>query len=193
MSLTLRELFLKNRSYRRFFQEEKISTDFLKEIVDNTRLMPSPANLQPLKYAIVNNEEINQKLFRYLKWAAYLPQWDGPEEGERPSAYIVILGNRGISGHIAWDYGIALQTIQLSAVEKGYGACAIVSCDKEKIRELLQIPQELEIACVMALGKPKETVVIDNVTDGNIKYWRDDQQIHHVPKRKLDDLIFNIY
>ncbi len=189
MASTFRELLIKNRSYRRFFQEEKIGIDILKEIVENIRFTPSPANLQPLRFVIIQNPEMNRKIFVHLKWAAYLTDWDGPGEGERPSAYIVITGNRNLSPHIAWDYGIALQTLQLSAAEKGYGACAIVSCNKDKIRELLEIPQELEIACVLALGKPKEKVVIDDVKDGNIKYSRDKNQVHHVPKRSLDDLI----
>jgi len=189
MALNFRELLLKNRSYRRFYQEEKIELRVLKEMVENIRFTPSPANLQPLKFVIVNNPEMNRKIFPHLKWAAYLKGWDGPVEGERPSAYIVILGSRNISAHVAWDYGIALQTLQLSAVEKGYGACAIVSCDKERIRELLGIPGELEIGCVLALGKPKEKVVIDEVKDGDIKYWRDGQDVHHVPKRSLDELI----
>jgi len=189
MALNFRELLLKNRSYRRFYQEEKIERRVLREMVENIRLTPSPANLQPLKFVIVDNPEMNRKIFPHLKWAAYLKDWDGPVEGERPSAYIVMLGNRNVSAYVAWDYGIALQTLQLSAVEKGYGGCAIVSGDKEKIRELLGIPVELEIGCVLALGKPREKVVIDEVKDGNIKYWRDGQGVHHVPKRSLDELI----
>jgi nitroreductase len=189
MTLNFRELLVKNRSYRRFHQEERIAPGVLKELVEDARLTPSPANLQPLKFVIVNNPEVNRELFGYLKWAGYLRDWDGPEEGERPAAYIVILGDRSISAHVGWDYGIALQTLQLSAVDKGYGGCAVASCDKEKIRELLDIPGELEIGCVLALGKPAEKVVIDEVKDGDIKYWRGEDQVHHVPKRTLDELI----
>jgi nitroreductase len=189
MSLNFKDLLIKNRSYRRFFQEESIPMASLRAMVENTRLAPSPANLQPLKFIIVDEPDVNAKLFGFLKWAGYLKDWDGPVEGERPSAYIIILGDRKISAHVAWDYGIALQTLQLSAVDMGYGGCAIASCNKEKIRELLLIPDNLEIGCVLALGKPKETVVVDEVKDGDIKYWRDEQQVHHVPKRCLDDLI----
>ena len=186
-------MLLINRSYRRFFQEEQISSEILTELIENIRLTPSPANLQPLKFIIINDPEMNRKLFPFLKWAAYLTNWNGPEEGERPSAYIIIMGNRNMSAHIGWDYGIALQTLQLSAVEKGFGACAIAACDKEKLRELFDIPQELEIACVLALGKPRETVVIDDAKEGNIKYWRDENQVHHVPKRPLHDLLLKEY
>jgi nitroreductase len=190
--MTVRELLLKNRSYRRFYQQEKIPSADLKNLIANVRISPSPANLQPLKFVLVNHRETNSHLFAYLNWAAYLKEWDGPEQGERPSAYIVFLGDKKLSGYLHWDYGIALQTILLSAVEKGLGGCAIASFNKEKVRELLRIPEYLEIGLVIALGKPKEKVVIDEVKDGDIKYWRDKDQVHHVPKRSLDDLIYKV-
>jgi nitroreductase len=190
--MTVKELMRKNRSYRRFYQQEKIQSADLKDMIANVRISPSPANLQPLKFVLVNHRETNNQLFPYLKWAGYLKEWDGPEQGERPSAYIIILGDRKQSAHIHWDYGIALQTILLSAVEKGLGGCAIASFQKDNVRELLRIPEGLEIGLVIALGKPKEEVVIDEVKDGDIKYWRDNDQVHHVPKRSLEDLIYKV-
>lgn len=187
--MTLKELLLKNRSYRRFYQDEKIGADALREMVENVRFTPSAANKQPLKFVIVTDGSMNEKIFSHLKWAAYLKDWDGPEPGERPSAYIVMLGNRKASPYIDGDYGIAMQTILLSAVEKGYGGCLIASYDKEKVRQLLDIPEELELSVVIALGKPKEEVVIDTAKDGDIKYWRDENRVHHVPKRCLEELI----
>lgn len=188
--MTLRDLLLKNRSYRRFYQEERIEIKDLQEMVAYVRLTPSAANKQPLKFVLVTDESMKEKIFVHLKWAGYLKDWDGPEQGERPAAYIVLLGNRKGSPYIDADYGIAMQTILLSAVEKGFGGCLIGSFNKEKIRQLLDIPGELEISVVIALGKPKEQVVIEDVKDGDIKYWRDEKQVHHVPKRSLEDLIY---
>ena len=188
--MTLRELLLKTRSYRRFYQDETIGAGDLKEIVENVRFTPSAANKQPLKFVIVTDASMKGKIFTLLKWAAYLKDWDGPGPGERPSAYIVMLGNRKASPYIDGDYGIAMQTILLSAVEKGYGGCLIASYDKEKVRQLLDIPEELELSVVIALGKPKEEVVIDTVKGGDIKYWRDENRVHHVPKRTLEELIY---
>lgn len=190
--MNVRELLQKTRSYRRFIQDEKIETRILKTWVENIRFTPSPANLQPLKFVLVNHGETCDAIFPYLKWAAYLEEWEGPEKGEQPAAYIVILGNRKISLHIDWDYGIAMQVLVLSAAEKGYGGCVIASCNKKKIAEILDIPGDYEIACVIALGKPRETVVVDDVAQGDIKYWRDDQDIHHVPKRSTEELIFKV-
>ena len=190
--MVLKDLMQKNRSYRRFFQEEKIELDTLKEIISYVRLAPSPANLQPLQFVIVNHSEMNEKLFNQIKWAGYLTDWDGPEQGERPASYIVIMGNRENSSYVDWDYGISLQTILLASVEKGYGGCAIAAFNKEKVRELLKIPVTFELAAIVALGKPREEVVIEEVKNNNIKYWRDKNQVHHVPKRLLDDLIYKV-
>lgn len=190
--MNLRELLLKNRSYRRFYQDEKVSAETLKEFVENVRFTPSAANKQPLKFVLVTDVSMNEQIFSHLKWAAYLSDWDGPEQGERPSAYMVLLGNRKASPYIDADYGIAMQTVLLSAVEKGYGGCLIGSYDKEKVRRLLDIPEELELSVVIALGKPKEKVVVEPVKDDDIKYRRDEHQVHHVPKRSTEELIFKI-
>jgi len=187
--MKLKELLLNNRSYRRFVETEEIKMEELEDMIDNVRLSPSPANLQPLQFILVNDRDTNEKLFPHLKWAGYLKEWPGPGEGERPSAYIIILGNKEKSGFVAWDYGIALQSILLGAVEKGFGGCAVAACDKPKIGDMFEIPETLEIAAVVALGKPAEKVVIDDVENDDIKYWRDRDQVHHVPKRKLADLI----
>jgi nitroreductase len=188
--MNLRELLLKNRSYRRFYQDEKISMDTLREIVENVRFTPSAANKQPLKFVLVTDESMNEKIFSHLKWAGYLKDWDGPEHGERPSAYIILMGNRKGSPNIDADFGITMQTILLSAVEKGYGGCLIGSYDKENVRRLLDIPEEFELSVVVALGKPKEQLVVEPVKDDDIKYWRDEHQVHHVPKRTAEELIY---
>jgi len=190
--MSLKELFLKNRSYRRFFQEEQMDSNDLREMVENVRFTPSPSNLQPLQFIIVNDPDMNRKIFPILKWAGFLKDWKGPEEGEKPAAYIIMLGNRKISTHVDLDYGIALQTILLSATEKGYGGCAIGSCDRDRIQQLLDFPKELEIGCVIALGKSKEKVVIEDIKNDDIKYWRDENQVHHVPKRTLKQLLIKV-
>ncbi len=187
--MDLKQLFLEARSYRRFKQNIKISTNELKEILALIRYTPSPMNMQPLKFILINNEETNEKIFEYLKWAAFLPDWNGPVEGEKPAAYIIILGETEKSKFIGWDYGIALQTLILGAMEKGIGACAIASSDKKQVRKVLEIDDKYELAAVVAFGKPAEKVVIDDMREEEYKYWRDNQDIHHVPKRTLDSLI----
>lgn len=189
----IRDLIEKNRSYRRFYQDHKIDEAALKQLVDLARMSASGANRQPLKYILSCNDEKNAKIFPALKWAGYLTDWQGPEEGERPSAYIVILGDTEVSKAFGVDHGIAEQSILLGAVEMGLGGCIIASLSRDMLRENLQIPESFEVLHVVALGKPKETVVLEDAEPGgSIKYWRDENQVHHVPKRKLDELILDM-
>jgi nitroreductase len=186
----LHDLIAKNRSYRRFHQEEAIALDTLRELVDLARLSASGSNRQPLKYILSCTPERNALIFPHLAWAGYLRDWGGPVEGERPSAYVVVLGDTGIARSFSMDPGIAMQSMLLGATEKGLGGCIIGSVDKEPLRQALDIDHRYEILYVLALGKPKETVVVESVgPDGDIQYWRDDVGVHHVPKRSLDDLI----
>ncbi len=188
----IRDLILKNRSYRRFYQEITIELETLKELVDLARLSSSAGNLQPLKYILSNDTEKNFVIFSHLAWAGYLKDWPGPSEGERPSAYIIILGDTEISKSFGCDHGIAAQNILLGATEKGLGGCIIGSIQREKLRKALGIPSRYEILLILALGKPKETVVIETVNSvTNIKYWRDNEGKHHVPKRTLGDIIID--
>jgi nitroreductase len=185
----LRDLVLKNRSYRRFYQAEPISETQLIDWVDLARNSASARNAQPLKYFLSTKEELNALIFEHLAWAGYLTDWPGPEVGERPSAYIVMLRDNLISGNYLCDDGIASQSILLGAVEAGFGGCIIHSVNRVELHELLDLPAHLEIVQVLALGKPKETVVLDEIKNGEIKYWRDENRVHHVPKRSLDDII----
>lgn len=186
------ELIKKCRSYRRFYEDVKISQAELLEMIDNARLAASARNAQSMKYYFSNDDETNAMIFSCLAWAGYLKDWDGPVAGERPSAYIIVMNDTGISNNYFCDHGIASQNILLTAVEKGYGGCIIASVNKDKLRGEIGIPKHLEILHVVALGKPKEIVVIDPVGHGgDIKYWRDENQVHHVPKRNLNEVVVN--
>ena len=183
------ELIRKNRSFRRFHQDVAIPENDLREMVDNAHLTPSGRNAQTLRYMLSNTPEMNTRIFPTLSWAGYLADWGGPKEGERPAAYIVILNDDTISKTYFCDHGIASLAILMTAVEKGYGGCIIASVNGAALRETLHIPEQYSIVQVIALGKPAETVVIEPMIDGNVKYWRDTQEVHHVPKRSLEDII----
>lgn len=186
----LRDLVLKNRSYRRFDQDASIAMDTLKELVDLARCSASAANLQPLKYMLANEPSKNNLIFSKLRWASYLKDWGGPVKGEQPSAYIIVLGDKEISESINCDHGIACQSILLGAVEKGLGGCILASVKRDELRKALDIPAKYDILLVIAMGVPREQVVLDALgTDGSIKYWRDETGVHHVPKRSLDEII----
>jgi nitroreductase len=192
---TVKELVYKNRSYRRFQQEQRISLDGLRELVDLGRMSASGGNLQALKYIICSSFSANARIFPYLNWAGYLPEWPGPEEGERPAAYIVMLWDTEVKpGKDSHDPGIAAQSIMLGAAEQGLGGCMIGSIKREGLVNELTIDERYDIILLLALGKPKETVGVDELKPGEShKYWRDDSQVHHVPKRRLKDIILAEY
>ena len=183
------DIIKKNRSYRRFYQERLIDPDRLKSLVELARLSPSTANLQPLKYVLSWEPERNAMIFPLLGWAGYLKDWDGPMESERPSAYIVILGDREITDNFSVNHGIAAQSILMGATEMGLGGCIIGNVQKERLRALLRLPGRYEVLLVIALGVPKEHVVLEDIKEGNVHYWRDADGVHHVPKRLLSDII----
>jgi nitroreductase len=186
----IRDLIISNRSCRRFDEGFVVQRQTLEELVDLARLSASAANLQPLKYVLSCDPEENARIFRHLAWAAYLKDWGGPAQGERPSGYIIILGDTAINSTFGCDHGIAAQSILLGAREKGLAGCMIGLIQREELRKALAIPGPLEILLVIALGKPREQAVIDEVgPKGDIKYWRDSAGVHHVPKRPLKELI----
>lgn len=189
----IKELISKNRTYRRFYQDIAIDRNVLEELIDLARLSSSGSNLQSLKYILSNEEEKNSLIFKHLKWAGYLTDWNGPEEGEKPSAYIVMLGDKDISQNFFWDHGLACQSILLGACEKGLGGCQFGAIDRENLKKELSIPERYEVLLVIALGKPKEIVVLEELKGNeSVRYWRDENGVHHVPKRKLEDIILDL-
>lgn len=190
--MNLKDLILQTRSYRRFDENSRIEFSTLESLIDMARLSASGANRQPLKYLIFNETVDCDRIFPYLAWAGYLLEWPGPDKGERPSAYIIVLGDKSVAESYGIDHGIAAQSIMLGAVEAGYGGCMIQSIKREELRSELGLPETYDILLVLALGKPVEKVVIDEIRDNDVKYWRDQDRIHHVPKRSLNDIILKL-
>ena len=185
----IKDYIVKNRSYRRFIQNHKIDTLLMEELIDCARLSPSAGNQQRLRFKIVNTKEENEKVFSTLSWAGYLQDWNGPREGEKPSAYVIILTTENDSTKVDCDAGIACQSILLGAVGENLRGCIFGSVDKAKLREEISIPDDLELVYVIALGMPQERVIINKVKNNDIRYWRDEKGVHHVPKLSLEDII----
>ena len=194
----LQELIKLNRSYRRFYEDEKLDNEILLSLTELARISPSPRNQQALKFILVNDAEKNAKIFPLLAWAAAIPDWEGPVKGERPAAYIIILGDNSVIEKGKKSYhevasGIAAQSIMLGATEKGFGGCMIAAIKRKPLRKLLYLPEKFEILLVLALGKPKEKIIIEEMPEnGDYDYWRDENMVHHVPKRSINEIIVNI-
>ncbi|MCF8268245.1 MAG: nitroreductase family protein [Ignavibacteriales bacterium] len=190
--MEFRDRVIKNRSYRRFFQDRPVEPGLLRDLIDLARLTPSSKNLQPLKYIISCNEQMNSRIFPALGWARYLGGAGTPAEGEKPAAYIVVLVDHSILKTNGYDEGIAAQTVLLGAVQYGIGGCIIHTVDRKQLSEELKLESHLEISLVLALGFPKEEVILEPVIDGDIKYHRRGY-IHYVPKRSLDEILIGEY
>jgi len=192
LTMNIKDLITRTRSFRRFDEQHKIDYKTLESLINLARLSASGANRQPLKYIICNTPEEGAKVFPTLSWAGYLTEWPGPDFGERPSAYIIILGDKSVSDSFGIDHGIAAQSIMLGATEAGLGGCMISSVKRSDLMEVFNIPDKYEILIVLALGKPVEKVIIEDVKEGDIRYWRDNNNYHHVPKRSLNELIIKV-
>jgi nitroreductase len=188
------ELVRGSRTFRRFDESHAVSPETMRALVDCARMTPSGGNMQTLRYYCTCSAEWNARVFSTLAWAGYLPEWGGPQAGERPSAYVIVCNDtslKRVTPEI--DVGIAAQTIVLAACSLGLGGCMFGSVRRDKLRELLAIPASLEISLVIALGKPVEKVVLEEAgADGSIKYYREPDGTHHVPKRPLSQVLLEV-
>ena len=188
----LKSLMKKNRSYRVFDESYKLEKQDLVDLIELARLSPCGKNAQSLRFMPIYKREVLKYIYPYLTWAAYLKEWDGPIEGERPTGIILILSKGGSLNDpiLSADMGIASQSMLLGAVEKNLGGCMIRAINRKKISEILNIYDEYTIHMALAIGKPNQRVIIEDIEEtDDIKYWMDDDKTHHVPKIKLEDLI----
>lgn len=190
----IKKLVKDSRSIRRFEQSEPMPMEVLLDVVDTARFTPSAANKQPLRYVLCTDPELNSKIFDCLTWAAALPDWPGPAPEQRPAAYIVILEDSSISGTGWMDQGIVAQTMLLASREKGFGGCMLAAVNRRRLAEVLNLQEEYKILLVLALGKPAEEVILEEAAPGqNLDYYRDEQDVHHVPKRSLQEMVLARY
>lgn len=182
------DLILKRRTIRKF-KQQKIERSILEKLINAARFAPSASNMQPLKYAIVDEPSKVKSVFDCVKWAGYIAPAGNPAEGEKPVAFIVILADTEIrKAGYELDIGAAAQSIFLAAAEEGIGTCWMGAIDRDKIREILSIPQRYIIDTVVALGYAAESPVTED-EKSSIKYYKDENGVLHVPKRKLEDII----
>jgi nitroreductase len=191
--MNFEQLIIKNRSCRRFDQNRAVGLQTLRYLVDIARRTPSGANRQPLKYILVADAPRCARLFPHLHWAAALKDWAGPAQGERPTAYIIVLADKTVAPNPGCDHGIACQSMMLAAVERGFGGCMVGSIERDAIRADFKVPDKFDILLVVALGVPAEKCVLEEVKPGgSTAYYRDAQGVHHVPKRRLDEIIVDL-
>ena len=191
----IKDLIIKNRSYRGYDESYTFTREQLMNYVDGARFCASSVNMQPLKYFIAWDKPDVDKIQYRIKWARQLPQMTLPHPGMCPTGFIVICQDRNINDNLnrfMKDVGIVAQSMLLMATEEGLGGCMIGNFSAQDIREGLEFPENLQPLLVVALGKPAETIVLTNVgEDGNTAYYRDENDVHYVPKRSLAEILIN--
>ena len=184
------ELVAGARSYRRFDATKKMTAEELEALVNLGRMSPCGANRQAIRYAVSCDEKKNAEIYETIGWAAALPDWDGPEPGERPTGYILMLHDLSLAKGAGVDDGIAAQSIFLGARAMGYGGCMLMNIKRDRLMEIFGLdPEKYGISMLIALGVPVETVKMVPVKDGATKYYRDENQVHYVPKRSMEEVL----
>ncbi len=191
--MNIEEIIFKRRTIRRF-KQDPISLEILKKLIDFARVAPMASNIQGLEFIIVKNAEIREKIFPLVKFAGSLPENQRtPEDGRRPTAYVVVLVNTKIKKtYFEYDVGAAIENILLGAVHYGLGSCWMANIQRKKIQKICEIPENYKITHVISLGYPDEKSVVEHYKD-SYKYWRDDDSLMHIPKRALEDIIFKVF
>lgn len=191
----LKDLVKMNRSYRGYDESYRITREELLEMVDCARLTPSSVNRQPLRYYLAWEKEEVDKIQKMTKWAKGLPELTLPHPGMCPTGFIVICQDTREWESLARfqkDVGIVAQTILLSAAEMGLGGCMIGNFNAGEVKARLGLAEYLAPLLIVAIGKPAEKIVITEVSQGECTaYYRDENDVHYVPKRKLEDIVLN--
>ena len=183
------EAIISRRTIRKFDQK-KIDPEILKKIVNAGRLAPSAANLQPLEYLIIDDEDLKKKVFPNIAWAGYIKPEGDPGEDERPAVYIIILADKKINPAPERDIGASVENMNLVAEEEGMGCCWIAAFKKKEINSIISVPSNLSAELILAVGYPLEKPVTEDIEkDYSIKYYKDEFGILHVPKRRLEDIL----
>ena len=151
------------RSVRKF-TEEKVPHEVLEQLVELARWAPSWKNTQIARYVAVEDEALKNRIAE----EATIPWNEGIIKGapvlmvmtyvekrcgyERDGSFSTSKGDRWQN----FDCGIAAATFELAAHELGLGSVVLGIFEEEKLRELLELPEGMGVACLMPLGYPAE-------------------------------------
>ena len=191
--MTLKELVRTNRSYRGYDETRRLTREELEDFVDCARLAPSSVNAQPFRYYLAWEKEEADRIQALTKWARALPDMTLPHPGHCPTGFVVICQDTRLGESLQRylkDVGIVAQTMLLAAAERELGGCMIGNFNGDEVKKELELPEYLVPMLIVAFGKPDETIVLEEIEEGDsVQYYRDAQDVHHVPKRKLADIV----
>lgn len=181
---------IKQRRTIRKFTQQPISHDVLMKLADCGRLAAFGANIQPLRFGLITDKQILDKLYPMTKWAGYLA--DGaPKENERPTAYIAVIGDTNLrkNGAFETDAGAAVTNMMLAACEEGLATCWLGAIDRDAIHSLLNLSDNHKVVYLLAVGYPTQESRTVDMQNGDVKYYVDENGGICVPKRALSDIV----
>jgi nitroreductase len=187
VQIMIYEKITQRRTIRRF-EPRSIPKKALERCVDAARLSPSARNSQPLKFVVVDDKVLLRKVFPTVKWAGSIPDYK-LSDNEGPQAYVIILLDTKIRDEACHDVGIAAMSISMVASEEGLGSCIMGAVDRDSLRNVLKISEDLRIELVVSLGYPAHKSKVEEMKNGNVKYWMDEEGTFHVPKRDLKSIL----
>ena len=144
---------IRRRYSCRAYQEKNIEQEKLDQIFEAARLAPSAKNMQDWRFVVVTDKETKRQVAEAT---------NRPDVFEKAGAIIAACSN---SDHVMRcgqaigpiDVAIALEHICLQATDLGLGTCWIGSFYPEKVRQILGIPDDIEIIELMVVGYPADS------------------------------------
>ena len=148
---------IKNRRSVRNFTNEEIPGSVVEALIDALRWVPSAGNLQSRKFYFVFNEDVRKKLAQtglkqdFVSFIAHAPLVIvACADHQIASRY----GERGIHLYCIQDTAASVQNLLLAAHELGLGACLVGAFKEEKVREILNLPDNLIPVAIVPVGYP---------------------------------------
>lgn len=182
---------IKSRRTTRKFKQTQLSHNDIYDLIDAARVAPTGANLQSLKYMIVADKDVREKMFPHIKYAGYIPDWN-PTFEECPPVFIVVLNDTSIkpTDKCEVDCGSAIMSMCLAATEKGIGSCWLGAISRPELKAVLNLDDKYDIPYLLGLGYPDQDAKEVEMTD-SIKYYFDDNGTVCVPKRSMEEILIS--
>jgi nitroreductase len=143
---------IRKRYSCRAYVDRPIEQEKLAQVFEAARLAPSAKNLQDWRFVVVRDKDKKREVARSTSQPEIFGEAGVIIAACSNSDYVMRCGQA--VGPI--DVAIALEHICLQATQLGLATCWIGSFDAEKVREALEIPQDVAIIELMALGYPAD-------------------------------------
>ena len=144
---------IQSRRSIRSYESREVEEEKLVRILESGRLSPSAGNRQERRFVIIRDARTRKALSEAARDQTFVAQ-----------APVVIAACSVESeyvmscGQLAYpiDTAIAVDHMTLQAVEEGLGTCWIGAFDEKKVKEILNIPDNVRVVALMPLGHPSE-------------------------------------